>query len=233
MSENSVRKDIKIEDLDKDIHENENRNKKKSDIPGVLHDTGILLIITLVAGLLLGLVYQITKEPIAVQKENAKQKAYREVFADADTFEEITVAEQNLAAWTEAGFAKESIDEVMAAQNASGELMGYVITVTSSEGYGGDIRFTLGVTLDGLVNGISILEISETAGLGMRAEEVLKPQFANQNVEKFEYTKSGAASEYQIDAISGATITTNAVVNGVNAGLYYFQTELKGGVGNE
>ena len=67
----------------------------------------------------------------------------------------------------------------------------------------------------------------------MRAEEVLKPQFAGRQAEKFEYTKSGAISDDQIDAISGATITTNAVTNGVNAGLYYFQTELKGGSGNE
>ena len=67
----------------------------------------------------------------------------------------------------------------------------------------------------------------------MQAEAVLKPQFADKNVEKFEYTKSGATSENQVDAISGATITTNAVTNGVNAGLYYFQTELRGGSENE
>ena len=87
--------------------------------------------------------------------------------------------------------------------------------------------------MDGTVNGISILSISETAGLGMQAEDILKPQFADKQVEKFEYTKNGAASENQIDAISGATITTNAVTNGVNAGLYYFQTKLGGGSANE
>lgn len=196
-------------------------------------DAGILLVITLVAGLLLGLVYQITKEPIAIQKEKAKQEACKEVFADASEFEELETANPNAASWAEAGYAGESIDEVMAAKDSSGNVLGYVITVTTKEGYGGDIRFTIGIRNDGLVNGISILDISETAGLGMRAEEVLKPQFADKNIEKFEYTKSGASSEYQVDAISGATITTNAVVNGVNAGLYYFQTELKGGSGNE
>ena len=67
----------------------------------------------------------------------------------------------------------------------------------------------------------------------MRAEEVLKPQFAGKNAEVFTYTKSGAVSDDQIDAISGATITTNAVTNGVNAGLYYFRTQLKGGSENE
>lgn len=223
MSKNSEVKDIEIIDT----------GNKKNDFHSMIKDAGILLTITLAAGLLLGLVYQVTKEPIALQKEMAKQEACREVFADADEFEEIELADLNVAAWTEAGYAGESVDEVMTAKDSLGNVLGYVITVTTKEGYGGDIRFTMGIRQDGLLNGISILEIAETAGLGMRAEEVLKPQFTDKNIEKFEYTKSGAVSEYQVDAISGATITTNAVVNGVNAGLYYFQTELKGGSVNE
>ena len=128
--------------------------------------------------------------------------------------------------WAAAGFAQETIDEVMEAQDESGNALGYVITVTTKEGYGGDIRFTVGITNNGTVNGIAILDIAETAGLGMKAEEVLVPQFAETSVEKFEYSKTGATADYQIDAISGATITTNAVTNGVNAGLIYFQTNL-------
>ena len=56
----------------------------------------------------------------------------------------------------------------------------------------------------------------------------LKNQFANKKVEAFQYTKNKAESESEIDAISGATITTNAMVNGVNAGLCAFRYE-KGG----
>lgn len=215
------------------MSESANSIKKNSDITGMFKDTAILFAITLIAGLLLGLIYQITKEPIAIQKEKAKQEAYREVFEQAVSFEEVELSTPDQQEWIDAGFAGEIIDEVMAAQDASGTALGYVITVTTKEGYGGDIRFTIGIMEDGTVNGISILEISETAGLGMRAEEVLKPQFSGKNTTKFEYTKSGAISDYQIDAISGATITTNAVTNGVNAGLYYFQTVLKGGGGNE
>ena len=62
---------------------------------------------------------------------------------------------------------------------------------------------------------------------------MLKPQFAGKNVASFEYTKTGATTDAQIDAISGATITTNAVVNGVNAGLTYFTEVLGGGSSNE
>lgn len=199
----------------------------------MMKNTGILLVITLIAGLLLGLVYQVTKNPIAEQEAKAKQEACQEVFQDAASFGMIGVESVADVGWNEAGYAQESIDEVMEAKDASGELLGYVITVTTKEGYGGDIQFSIGVRLDGTVNGMSILSISETAGLGMRADEVLKPQFAGKQAEKFEYTKSGAAAENQIDAISGATITTNAVTNGVNAGLYYFQTVLGGGSANE
>ena len=55
---------------------------------------------------------------------------------------------------------------------------------------------------------------------------MLVPQFSGKKAERFVYTKSGAAAENEIDAISSATITTEAVVDGVNAGLYYFQTAL-------
>lgn len=194
----------------------------------MMKNTGILLAITVIAGLLLGVVYQVTKEPIAEQEAKAKQEACQEVFEDAVSFGMIGVETMAVE-----GYEQESIDEVMEAKDASGELLGYVITVTTKEGYGGDIQFSVGVRMDGTVNGISILAISETAGLGMRADEVLKPQFAGKQVEKFAYTKSGATADDQIDAISGATITTNAVTNGVNAGLYYFQTVLGGGSANE
>ena len=227
--------DLKQEEIEKveKVKVAETTGKKNSDIAGMMKDTVILLVITLISGLLLGLVYQITKEPIAAQQEKAKQEACQEVFAEAAYFSAIEVVELDAQIWAEAGYAEETIEEVMAAQNDAGETLGYVITVTTKEGYSGDIRFSIGIKEDGTVNGISILEIAETAGLGMRAEEVLKPQFTDKVVEKFEYTKSGATSDSQVDAISGATITTNAVVNGVNAGLYYFQTELKGGSTNE
>ncbi len=195
----------------------------------MMKNTGILLVITILSGLLLGIVYQVTKEPIAAQELKAKQEACKEVFADAESFEAAELAQISEMDWSGAGFGGETIDEVMSALDASGNVLGYVITVTTKEGYGGDIQFATGIRMDGTVNGISLLSISETAGLGMRAEEVLKPQFADKNVEQFTYTKNGAVSESEIDAISGATITTNAVTNGVNACLYYFQTELKGG----
>lgn len=189
----------------------------------MIKDALILFVITVVAGLLLGVVYDVTKEPIAQQKEKAKQEACANVFAAAASFETVT---DSSGAAVSAAVDGVDIDEVMQAIGSDGSHVGYVITVTDHEGYGGDIQFSIGVTLDGTLNGISILSISETAGLGMKAGDVLVPQFANKNVEQFTYTKSGAANDSEIDAISGATITTNAVVNGVNAGLAYFRDVL-------
>ena len=196
----------------------------------MLKEAAILFAITLIAGCLLGLVYQVTKDPIAQAQEKAKEEASKEVFADANSFrlrEDITSEDADKVV-ADAGY-NVSVDEVSEAVDASGNVIGYVITVTDHEGYGGDIQFSMGIRNDGTLNGISILSISETAGLGMNADSVLKPQFENKKAELFSYTKTGAQSEDQIDAISGATITTNAIVNGVNAGLTCFKTMLMGG----
>ncbi len=191
----------------------------------ILKDTLILTVITLVAGGLLGLVYEITKEPIAQQEELAKQEAYQAVFEDADSFEVCVEAEDaEIAAYlAENGFTAQTVNEIMEAKDASGETLGYAINMTTSEGYGGDISFSMGVQMDGTMNGISILSINETAGLGMNAQkDEFKNQYSNKNVEAFEVTKTGASGDNQINAISGATITSNAVTGGVNAGLCAF-----------
>ena len=203
----------------------------------MMKDAMILFLITLISGAALGLVYEVTKEPIAQQEQKAKNEAYQNVFEAAEDFTELTEETYSPDALT--AFVKEngfdaSIDGVAQALSGDGSVLGYVITVTDHEGYGGDIQFSMGIRNDGTLNGISILSISETAGLGMNADSVLKPQFENKKAELFSYTKTGAQSADQIDAISGATITTNAIVNGVNAGLTCFKTMLmEGGIANE
>ena len=98
---------------------------------------------------------------------------------------------------------------------------GYVVTVTDKEGYGGDIQITVGVTKDGTVSGVSILSISETAGLGMRATEAqFQEQYVGKNTDKFYVSKDGGEGE-PIDAISGATITSRAFTGAVNTAIGY------------
>ena len=193
----------------------------------MIKDAAILFVITLISGLLLGVVNEVTKEPIAIQQAKRKNEACKEVFQDATDFRALELSMPE----TEKGGEKAAatINDVSQAVGDDGTVLGYVLDITTHEGYNGDIQFTMGIRMDGTVNGISLLSIAETPGLGMKAEEVLKPQFAEKKVGQFMYTKAGATMAEEIDAISGATITTNALVNGVNTGLNCFKNELGGG----
>lgn len=201
----------------------------KSDTRSMLKDALVLFAITLIAGLVLGFVYELTKEPIRIQKEKQIQAACQAVFGQADHFEEFdyTLSEELTRELSGDGVTVGTAYHALA---SDGSHLGFVIRVTSSEGFGGNITLYLGVEDSGTLNGISILEISETPGLGMRADEVLTPQFRNKNVDSFAYTKTGSRSDSEIDAISGATITTRAVTNAVNGGLRAVREELAGTV---
>lgn len=189
----------------------------------IIKDALALTAITVVIGLLLGLVSEVTKEPIARQEEKAKEEACAAVFPEASGFTPLELGDvqaQIEEELTAAGCRAQTIDEAAVALDGSGAVLGYVITVTSGEGYGGDIQFSMGVAADGTVTGLEFLSISETAGLGMKADtEQFKGQYAGKKTEAFQYSKTGASGEDEIDALSGATVTTNAVTNGVNAGL--------------
>ena len=185
-----------------------------------------LTIITLVAGFGLGYVYEITKEPIAQMEESTKLAAYRSVFPSASDFTEVeNVSDTAKGVLSSAGISGVDIDSAVRALDASQNPIGYIINTTSHEGYGGDISISLGVDNDGKVTGMEILKISETAGLGMKAKDArFKDQFRDKTVTQFSYTKTGATSDFEIDAISGATITTKAVTNAVNAALACFRS---------
>ena len=201
----------------------------------ILKNTLALTLITVALGLVLGLVHEITLEPIAAQERMKQEKAYAEVLPEAESFEELDLAsgglaEQFAAAIAEEGLTEESIDAAAEGTASDGSPAGYVFTVTTGEGYGGDIQFTLGISADGTIQGISFLSIEETAGLGMEANtEEFKSQFAGIRADSITYSKTGASAENEIDAISGATVTTSAVTNGVNAGLAAFRTLTEGG----
>lgn len=199
----------------------------------IIKDALALTLITLVAGVALGGVYEITKDPIARQEAQAKAEAYEQVFTDAAAFEEVkmddTLIQTIRDQLDQKGYKAQSIEEIMRAEDESGETLGYAFTVVTSEGYGGDIQFSMGVQNDGTLNGISILSIGETAGLGMNADTpAFKDQFVGKQVEQLQYTKNGATQDDEINAISGATVTTNAMTNGVNAGLCAFRV-MEGG----
>ncbi len=204
----------------------------------IIKDALALTLITLVAGVALGGVYEITKDPIARQEAQAKAEAYEQVFTDAAAFEEVkmddTLIQTIRDQLDQEGYKAQSIEEIMRAEDQSGEMLGYAFTVVTSEGYGGDIQFSMGVQNDGTLNGISILSIGETAGLGMNADTpAFKDQFVGKQVEQLQYTKNGATQDDEINAISGATVTTNAMTNGVNAGLCAYRVMEGGRISDE
>ena len=189
----------------------------------IIKDSLILFAITLVAGLLLAVVNQITAPKIDEAKKKQKEEACKAVFVDASSFKEVPelLEDADVVAY-QATDSKIQCTEILAAYDENNNLLGYILNMTTKEGYGGEISFMMGVRNDRTVNALSILTTNETVGLGLQAESVLLPQFENKNVGTFKYTKMGSTAPDEIDAISSATITTNAFVNAVNNGLGLF-----------
>lgn len=198
----------------------------------IVHDALILTAFTLVLGLMLGVVYEITKKPIAAAEKAALDEAYKVVFEDADSFEEDDTFDAAKAAEIIAAseFPNDEITAVNKALDASGNVLGYVINVTSHEGSQADISFSVGIQNDGTLNGYSITAISETPGLGVLVnEEPFYSQFENKTEETYTVVKTEPSADNEILAVTGATISSRAVTNGVNACLVYFRTALQGG----
>lgn len=193
---------------------------------GFMKDALILFAITLVSGICLGFVYDITKGPIEQATIAANNATYREVLSSAESFEDVEGSAEKIAATADEilglGYGTVSIESVLEGRDASGTTIGYVINSMSNNSYGGAVKLSIGFDLDGTITGVGIREISDTPGLGLKAKEAgYRDQFIGKNAESLTVTKSGAAADNEIDAISGATITSNATTNAVNAALYY------------
>ena len=197
----------------------------------IVKDAAILFIITLIAGVALGAVHAITLEPIEQATIASTNKTYSEVYPEASEFEntdELTAAVEQ--ANTEADTwglgnkaGKLSINDAMIAKDASGNAVGYMIIATSGEGYGGDIKMTVGISNEGKVTGIGFLTINETVGLGLKAKDAdFKDQFVGKDASGLiERVKTGNANDQQFNSISGATFTSTAVGLALNGAIYF------------
>ncbi|MBR1822310.1 MAG: RnfABCDGE type electron transport complex subunit D [Clostridia bacterium] len=195
----------------------------------------VLTVITLIAGVALSGVYTMTKDTIEDQKRAASAASYKVVVPDADHFDvdeaiDRAVADLNGAVYG-TSFGRAYINEAFVGKTESDEIAGYAISVTTADGFDGNITLAVGLSPDGTVNGISFTELNETPGMGMRVDEPeFKDQFAGKAVSKFTLNKAGGSTEDdQIDTVSGASTTSGAVVNAVNAALDFFQNAVKGG----
>ena len=173
--------------------------------------TVTLFIICLVATLLLGVTNSVTAPIIADLAVETEKKSRQIVFADASSFGEAEILEDGTS--------------VVAALDESGNVIGHVV-VNVAKGYGGDMSVMTGVDADGKVTGINVLSHSETAGLGAKAtEDSFRDRFVGL-IQGITVSKD-KAGDNSIDAITGATITSRAVVEAVNAAI-----EAAGGADN-
>jgi|LSQX01.1.fsa_nt_gb electron transport complex protein RnfG len=175
----------------------------------------ILFAITAVCSAALAFANAATHTIIEKRNEEANIVARQAVLSEADRFEKI----ENLEAIASEVNPNEPEAIVEAYAGYKGdEIVGYTVK-TNPKGYAGGIEMLTGFKLsDKSIEGITIINQSETPGLGAKAAESnFQDQFKGKDgSQPIKVIKSGAAVDNQVDAITGATITSNAVVNGVN-----------------
>ena len=198
---------------------------------GFMKDAFILFAITLISGLALGGVYEVTKEPIEQATIAANNATYQSVLPEASSFEEDTSLASSIETCnTElAGmdFGNVGVDSVLIAKDSSGAEAGYVINTHSNDSYGGPVEISVGFNAEGSISAIGFLAIDDTPGLGLKAKEpAFKDQYVGKNADALTVKKSGNAGETEINSISGATITSSATTNAVNAALYFLHNYL-------
>ena len=163
----------------------------------------LFLITTIVAGLL-GLVNYVTADTIAEQTAQKAENAMRQVL-EADSYEPLDVPE----------------DSAVTAAYRAGD-RGYVVRVAPN-GFGGAIDMMVGVDVSGAVTGVAIVSQSETASLGANCtREDFRAQFTGKTG-----TLSVSKDGGEIEALTGATVTSRAVTEGVNTALEFVQEVLK------
>jgi electron transport complex, RnfABCDGE type, G subunit len=192
---------------------------KNNGIRDIIVTGLILLLIAGVAGAALGFVNAITKGPIAEQNKIAEDQAKMTAFPGAKEFTPMDTSE-----WESllSGDEKEIVKSVDMAKD-SGNVLGYVIKV-APQGYGGPVETIVGITKDGKLTGINIVNHSETPGLGAKAQDPKwQAQFKGKTADmQLKLVKVPPSSANEIEALTGATITSTAVTNGVQTAIDVF-----------
>ena len=158
----------------------------------------VLLVIAGVAAALLGMVSEVTKEPIALQEQMTLNASMTAVMPDASAFEQMEVDTEGTI-----------VTAVYEADNG-----GLVIT-TAPGGFGGAVNTMIGIGADGVVTGVRVTGHSETPGLGAKATEPAFYEQFNGVSGTVAVTKDGG----DIVPITSSTITSRAVCSGVQAAL--------------
>jgi electron transport complex protein RnfG len=178
--------------------------------------TIVLTIICSLAATALALVYNITKDPIAYQQRLKKLKAIKAVQPNYDNepdqdFVDLTT---DKGADGNGNFTRFYITK-------KGGTPTGVVFMVSAVGYGGTIDLMVGLSPEGTITGVQVLKHTETPGLGAKiTEEKFLQQFTAKNVQNTNWSLKKEGGD--IDQISGATISPQAVVKALNRGLIFF-----------
>ncbi len=175
----------------------------------------LFVICAVVAGLLAG-TNQMTEPLIQERNEQANNEARKVVLSEASEFE---LMDSN-------DYQKSSeVETIEVYKGIKGsDTVGYTIKVLP-KGYGGEIELMVGIKSDGTISGVNIGNMTETPGLGAKSkEESFYGQYAGKPSTQLSVIKSGTAGETEIQAISGATITSTAVTTGVNAAVEVYDS---------
>lgn len=188
---------------------------KKISFKDIFVPTISLFLICIVVSALLAGTNELTKGPIAEIQAQTAADAMKSVCSEAETFE------------GEAGLEI----EVYRGINSAGNVVGYAIP-SAYKGYGGDIEVMVGIDLEGRVTGVEILSHEETPGLGANCtKKDFTDMYKQSAPDGFSVVKDGTGGESgRIDALTGATITSNAVTQAVNKALDIYNS-LEGGEG--
>ena len=170
----------------------------------------ILFIVTAVSAGALSLTNNVTKGIIEEKAAEANKVYMQEILPDADDF--------NLVEDPGISSVKE-VEEVYEALKG-GETHAYVIK-TKTKGYGGDVIILTGVNIDGTIAGIRVASQSETPNLGDKITEEFCSQFIGKS------TANELSLDGDIDGLTGATTSSKAAINGVNASIRLFESVLK------
>lgn len=197
---------------------------EKLDVKEIIRVGAILFVITALAAAVLGFVNAKTAPLIAENNVVKEQTALKAVMPDAADFEEKEITPEIASAADGRG----DITKAYAALDNSGNVIGACI-ITETRGYDIGIQAVTGVNVDKTISGVEIISMNETPGLGAKASDAsFRDQYAGKSG-KVGVSKSGA-TDTDIQAISGATLTSKGVTNGVNIALDAAEMILEGGV---
>lgn len=186
----------------------------KLDLKGVLKPAAILFVICVIVSAALAGTDLLTKDKIAEAAQKKAEESRKIVLPAADLFEAQADGQQ----------------EEYYLGFKDGEPVGYVFE-TSAKGYGGDVEIMTGITADGTISGVVILSHGETPGLGANAEkEEFRAQYEQAVPQSgMELVKYQTPGEGQVEAMTGATITSTAVTNAVNQAIDRYHSISEGG----